>query len=302
VSVQTRRLGRLWPRTAKSRRAVTGYLFVSPFILGFLLWFLVPALVAVWLTFFDWNMIQDPTYVGLDNFREIFRDRLFIQSLKVTSYYTLVSVPLSLVLAFLIALLLNAKVRGMAVFRTIYYLPSLVPAVANAVLWNFVLNTEFGLVNALLRALGVRKIMWFQDPDWAIPALIIMSLWGLGGSVVIYLAGLQNISQDVYEAAEIDGVGWFRKFWNIELPLIMTQVRLNLVLMVIGTFQGYGLILVLFGDTGGPGGRANVPGLYMFHQAFARQHMGYACAIGILLFVIILTLTLVNNKLVRVEK
>jgi len=140
VSVETRRLRHLWPRTAKGKRAVTGYLFILPFILGFLLWFLVPALTAVWLTFFDWNMIQDPIYVGLHNFRQILRDRLFIQSLKVTSYYTLVSVPLSLVLSFLIALLLNTKVPGMAVFRTIYYLPSLVPAVANAVLWNFVFN------------------------------------------------------------------------------------------------------------------------------------------------------------------
>jgi len=153
---------------------------MSPFIVGFLLWFVVPALTAAWLTFFDYNMIQDPIYVGLDNFRQIFRDRLLIQSLKVTSYYTLVSVPVSLVGSFLIALLLNTNVPGMSVFRTIYYLPTIVPAVANAVLWNFVFSTDFGLANALLRALGLPKIAWLQDPEWAMPALIIMSLWTRG--------------------------------------------------------------------------------------------------------------------------
>ena len=290
MSVETRRWGRLWPRTAKSRRAVTGYLFVSPFILGFLLWFLVPALVAVWLTFFDWNMIQDPTYVGLDNFREIFRDRLFIQSLKVTSYYTLVSVPLSLVLAFLIALLLNAKVRGMAVFRTIYYLPSLVPAVANAVLWNFVFNTEFGLVNALLRALGVRKIMWFQDPDWAIPALIIMSLWGLGGSVVIYLAGLQGIPQVFYEAAEIDGAGRWAKLRHVTIPLISPVIFFNLIMGIIGSFQVFTAGFLITG--GGPQNATLFYVLYTYRTGIQYFDMGYAAVLAWILFFIIMGLTL----------
>jgi multiple sugar transport system permease protein len=290
VSVGTRRLGRLWPRTAKSRRAVSGYLFILPFILGFLLWFLVPALVAVWLTFFDWNMIRDPVYVGLDNFREVFRDRLFIQSLKATAYYTLVSVPVSLVLAFLIALLLNAKVRGMAVFRTIFYLPSIVPAVANAVLWNFVFNTEFGLVNALLRALGLPKIMWFQDPKWAMPALIIMSLWGLGYSVVIYLAGLQGIPEVLYEAAEIDGAGRWAKLRHVTIPLVSPVIFFNLIMGIIGSFQVFTAGFLITG--GGPQNATLFYVLYTYRTGIQYFDMGYAAVLAWILFFIILGLTL----------
>jgi multiple sugar transport system permease protein len=290
VSVGTRRLGHLWPRTAKSRRAVTGYLFILPFILGFLLWFLVPALTAVWLTFFDWNMIRDPVYIGLENFGEVFRDRLFIQSLKATAYYTLGSVPVSLVLGFLIALLLNTKVRGMSVFRTIFYLPSIVPAVANAVLWNFVFNTEFGLVNALLRALGLPKIMWFQDPKWAMPALIIMSLWGLGYSVVIYLAGLQGIPEVLYEAAEIDGAGRWAKLRHVTIPLVSPVIFFNLIMGVIGSFQVFTAGFLITG--GGPQHATLFYVLYTYRTGIQYFDMGYAAVLAWILFFIILGLTL----------
>ena len=290
MSVETRWWGRLWPRTAKGRRAVTGYLFMSPFILGFLLWFVVPALTAAWLTFFDWNMIQDPVYVGLDNFRRIFRDRLLIQSLKVTSYYTLVSVPVSLVGSFLIALLLNTKVPGMSVFRTIYYLPTIVPAVANAVLWNFVFNTEFGLVNALLRALGLPKITWLQDPDWAMPALIIMSLWGLGYSVVIYLAGLQGIPEELYEAAEIDGAGRWAKLRHVTIPLISPVTFFNLIMGIIGSFQVF-VASYLITD-GGPQNATLFYVLYTYRTGIQYLNMGYAAVLAWILFFIIMGLTL----------
>ena len=290
MSVGTRRLGHLWPRTAKSRRAVTGYLFILPFILGFLLWFLVPALTAVWLTFFDWNMIRDPVYVGLENFREIFRDKLFVQSLKATAYYTLGSVPVSLVLAFLIALLLNTKVRGIAVFRTIFYLPSIVPAVANAVLWNFVFNTEFGLVNALLRALGLPKIMWFQDPKWAMPALIIMSLWGLGYTVVIYLAGLQGIPEVLYEAAEIDGAGRWAKLRHVTIPLVSPVIFFNLIMGIIGSFQVFTAGFLI--TAGGPQNATLFYVLYTYRTGIQYFDMGYAAVLAWILFFIILGLTL----------
>jgi len=290
VSVETRRLGRLWPQTAKGRRAVTGYLFISPFILGFLLWFVVPALTAAWLTFFDYNMIQDPVYVGLNNFRQIFRDKIFIQSLKVTSYYTLVSVPLSLVGSFLIALLLNTNVPGMSVFRTIYYLPTIVPAVANAVLWNFVFSTEFGLVNAMLRALGLPKIAWLQDPEWAMPALIIMSLWGLGYSVVIYLAGLQGIPQELYEAAAIDGAGRWAKLRHVTIPLISPVTFFNLIMGIIGSFQVFvaGYLIT----AGGPQNATLFYVLYTYRTGIQYFNMGYAAVLAWILFFIIMGLTL----------
>lgn len=290
MSVETRWWGRFWPQTAKGRRAVTGYLFISPFILGFLLWFLVPALTAAWLTFFDYNMIQDPVYVGLDNFRHIFRDSLFIQSLKVTSYYTLVSVPVSLVGAFLIALLLNTKVPGMAVFRTIYYLPTIVPAVANAVLWNFVFSTDFGLANALLRALGLPKIAWLQDPEWAMPALIIMSLWGLGYTVVIYLAGLQGIPEVLYEAAEIDGAGRWSKLRHVTIPLLSPVIFFNLIMGIIGSFQVFvaGYLIT----AGGPQNATLFYVLYTYRTGIQYFNMGYAAVLSWILFFIILGLTL----------
>jgi multiple sugar transport system permease protein len=290
VSVETRRLGHLWPRTAKSRTAVTGYLFILPFILGFLLWFLAPALTAVWLTFFDWNMIRDPIYVGFENFKEIFRDKLFIQSLKVTTYYTLGAVPVSLVLGFLFALLLNTKVRGIAVFRTIFYIPSIVPAVANAVLWNFVFNTEFGLVNALLRALGLPKIMWFQDPKWAMPALIVMSIWGLGGGMVIYLAGLQGIPEVLYEAAEIDGAGHWAKLRHVTIPLISPVIFFNLIMGIIGSFQVF--IAGFLITDGGPQHATLFYVLYTYRTGIQYFDMGYAAVLAWILFLIILGLTL----------
>jgi multiple sugar transport system permease protein len=270
--------------------AVTGYLFIMPFILGFLLWFLVPALVAIWLTFFDWNMIQRPVYVGLENFKELWRDNLFTQSLKVTAYYTAGSVPVGLVLSFLIALLLNTKVRGMAVFRTIYYLPSIVPAVANAVLWNFVFNTEFGLANVLLRALGLRKIMWLQDPKWAMPALIIMSLWGIGYSVVIYLAGLQGVPEVLYEAAEIDGAGRWAKLWHVTIPLVSPVIFFNLIMGIIGSFQVFTAGYLITG--GGPQNATLFYVLYTYRTGIQYFDMGYAAVLAWVLFFIILGLTL----------
>jgi multiple sugar transport system permease protein len=290
VSVQTRWLERLWPRTAKGKKAVVGYLFILPFILGFFVWFFVPALVAIWLTFFDWNMIRDPVYIGLENFREIFRDKLFIQSLKVTAHFTLGSVPVSLVAGFLIALLLNTKVRGIAAFRTMFYIPSIVPVVANVVLWNFVFNTDFGLANALLRALGLPKIMWLQDPEWVMPALIIMSLWGLGGSVVIYLAGLQGIPETLYEAAEIDGAGRWAKLRHVTIPLISPVMFFNLIMGIIGSFQVFAAGFLM--TNGGPQNATLFYVLYTYRTGIQYFDMGYAAVLAWILFLIILGLTL----------
>ncbi len=168
---------RFLPRTLAGRRTLTFYIFISPFILGFLLWFLVPAGVALWLTVHDWNLIAPPKYVGAKRLVSMWEDARFWTSLSVTTTYTLVSVPVGLVLGFGLALLLNTKIRGISLFRTIYYLPSIVPAVANAVLWAWIFNTEYGLANVALRALGLPKIAWLQQPEWALPALILVALW-----------------------------------------------------------------------------------------------------------------------------
>jgi len=278
-----------WLRKPAGRRTVTGYIFIAPFILGFVLWFLIPALTSLWLVFQNWNMIAPAKFIGFDNFKRIVSDSLFWQSLKVTTVYTIVSVPLSLALAFLLALLLNAKVRGIAVFRTLYYLPSIVPAVANAVLWAWILNSEFGLLNALLRSIGLPKVLWLQEPEWALPALILMSLWGLGGAMVIFLAGLQGIPNEFYEAAEIDGAGPWAKLWSVTVPLMSPVTFFNLVMGIIGTFQIFTAGYLI--TNGGPQNATLFYVLYLYRNGFLYLDMGYAAALAWVLFFIIMMLT-----------
>jgi multiple sugar transport system permease protein len=278
-----------WLRKPVGRRTIVGYIFIAPFILGFLLWFLIPALTSLWMAFQDWNMIKPPQFVALNNFKDLFRDKLFWQSLKVTTTYTAISVPLTMVLAFLLALLMNTKVRGITVFRTIYYMPSIVPAVANAVLWAWILNSEFGLLNAFLHFLGLPKIMWLQEPEWALPALILMSLWGLGGPMVIYLAGLQGIPNEFYEAAEIDGAGGWAKLWHVTIPLMSPVIFFSLVMGIIGTFQVFTAGYLI--TNGGPQNATLFYVLYLYRNAFQYLKMGYAAALAWVLALVIMGLT-----------
>jgi multiple sugar transport system permease protein len=291
-----RPLRRRWLSTQAARRTLLGYLFISPFILGFLLFFIVPALTAAWLTLYDWNMILKPVFIGLGNFRKVIKDPLFYQSLKVTAAYAFLSVPLSLVFSFLIALLMNVRVRGIAVFRTIYYIPSIVPSVANAVLWSFVLSTEFGLLNAFLNLLGLPKVMWLQDPRCALPALILMSMWGLGGSMVIYLAGLQGIPEVLYEAAEIDGAGRWGKMRHVTIPLISPVIFFNLVMGIIGSFQAFTAGFLM--TAGGPQNATLFYVLYTYRNGMQYFDMGYASLLAWILFFIIMGMTLLVFKYV----
>jgi len=279
-----------WPRTLAGQRTVIGYIFISPFILGFLFWFLAPALTAVWLTFQEWNLLSPPKYVGMANLQYLVNDDLFWQSLKVTTTYTLVYVPLNLVLGFLLALLLNTKVRGIALFRTIYYIPSIVPAVANAVLWAWIFNTEFGLLNAGLHAFGIGKVKWLQRPEWALPALILMALWGFGGSMVIYLAGLQGIPESFYEAAELDGAGRWAKLRYITVPLMSPVIFFNLIIGIIGSFQVFTPARLI--TNGGPQNATLAYVLYLYRTSFENLKMGYAAALAWVLFIVIALLTI----------
>jgi multiple sugar transport system permease protein len=278
-----------WLRKPAGRRTIVGYIFIFPFMLGFLLWFLIPALTSLWMAFQNWNMIKPPQFAALDNFRSIVSDKLFWQALKVTTVYTAVSVPLSMVLAFLLALLMNTKVRGIAVFRTIYYLPGIVPAVANAVLWAWILNSEFGLLNAFLHIFGLPKVLWLQEPEWALPALVLMSLWGLGGTMVIYLAGLQGIPNEFYEAAEIDGAGTWARLWHVTIPLMSPVIFFNLIMGIIGTFQVFTAGYLI--TNGGPQNATLFYVLYLYRNGFQFLKMGYAAALAWVLAFIIIGLT-----------
>jgi multiple sugar transport system permease protein len=276
--------------TTAQRRNILGYIFIMPFLLGVLIWLVIPGGVAAWLSFQDWNLITPPVANGFKNFQKLFADPLFWQALKVTTNYTIISVPLSMVMGFALALLMNHKIKGIRVFRTIYYLPSIVPAVANAVLWAWMFNSEFGLLNAILRMFGLAKVNWLIDPKWAMPALILMSLWGLGGGMVIYLAGLQGIPQDYYEAAEIDGAGRWDKLWGITIPLMSPVIFFNLIIGIIGSFQVFTAGFLL--TDGGPQNATLFYTLYIYRNAFRYFDMGYAAALAWVLFFIILVLTL----------
>src|SRR3712207_3166422 len=230
-------------RTAHSpaarREAITGYLFIAPTVLGFLIWIARPMLFSAWLSLTEWDLLSPPQFVGFNNYVTMFQEPLFWQSLKVTFYFTLVSVPLFQVAALAVALLMNVNVRGISVFRTIYYLPSIVPLVANAMLWAWILNSDFGLLNAVLRYFGLPKVLWLQDPTWAMPALITMSLWGIGGAMLIYLAGLQGVPQQLYEAAELDGANFWHRFRHVTIPMLSPVIFFNLLMGLIGALQTF---------------------------------------------------------------
>jgi len=286
-------LGRFlhWFKTPSGRRTVTGYLFISPFILGVLFWVLYPAGMAAWLAFQDWNLITPAKYVGLKNFQTMFNDRLFWQAFKVTSIFTVVSVPLGLILSFSLALLINMKVRGLALFRTIYYLPSIVPAVASAVLWAWILNTDFGLLNGVLSYFGIPRIAWLQEPKWTMPAFILMSLWGVGQAMIIFLAGLQGIDDVYYEAARIDGAGSWAQLVHVTIPMMSSVIFFNLILGVINSFQVFTAAFLI--TNGGPQNATLFFVLYLYRNGFQFLKMGYAAALSWVLFFIILIFTVV---------
>jgi multiple sugar transport system permease protein len=273
----------------RKRGILAGYLFISPVILGYLIWVAGPMLMAIWLSLTEWDMLRPATFVGLGNYQQMLQDDLFWKSLAVTFYFTLVSVPLSLVLSFAVALLVNVNVRGIAFFRMLFYLPSIVPLVVNAVLWLWIFNSELGLLNGLLNWFGLPKVLWFQDSNWSMPALILMSQWGIGGAMMIFLAGLQGIPQHLYEAAEIDGANYWARFRHVTIPMMSPVLFFNLVIGLIGALQTFvpGYLMT----QGGPQNSTLFFGLYIFRSAFRDFKMGYAAALSLVLFAIVLLLS-----------
>jgi multiple sugar transport system permease protein len=279
-------------RTSLARReTITFYLCISPWLLGFLLFVLWPMVASLVLSFTRWDLLSSVKFVGLRNYQKMLGgDPLVAQALKVTAVYTSVYVPIDLVGGLVLALLMNQKLRFVNVFRTIYYLPSVLPAVAFVVLWMWILHPDVGLINTVLAYVGIQGPRWLADPDWALPALLMMSLWGLGRSMVIYLASLKGIPRHLYEAAAIDGAGAWQSFWRITLPMLTPTIFFNLVLSVISTFQTFTSAFVA--TDGGPLDATLFYVLYIFRQAFQFFNMGYASALAWVLFLVILALTL----------
>jgi len=283
-----------------------GYFFISPFLVGFLWFTALPMGVALVISFTRYNIVQPPEWVGLRHFLKLFRDARLRHALLNTSFYAGISVPLYLAVSFLAALAMNAKIRGIRLYRTIFYLPSIVPAVANVMLWLWIFNPQWGIANYLLDLLGLPQQKWFLDPRLSKPCMIIMGLWGIGPTMVIYLAGLQGVPVELYEAAEIDGAGAWSRFLRITIPMMSSVTFFNLIMGIIGAFQVFAQAFVLI-ETGAGGatdyGTAGVQDsllfyvIYLFQQAFEYQYMGYASAMGWLLLLIILVLTVIQFRL-----
>ncbi len=280
------------------RQTIEGYLFISPWIIGFVLFTAGPIVASFVLSFFSWSLIRPPRLVWFDNYVVMFtRDPLFWQSLRVTMVYVMVAVPLQLVFALFLAILLNQKVRLIPFFRTLFYLPSQVSSVAMAVIFLWIYHPELGLVNDLLRLIGVQGPAWLISPQWALPALIGMSLWTVGGSMIILLAGLQDIPQHLYEAAALDGAGELAKFRYVTLPMLSPVIFFILVLGIIAGFQYFAQAYVM--TRGGPLNATLFYALYLYLNAFNFLKMGYAAALAWILLLIIMAVTILQLRLAR---
>jgi len=276
----------------KLRENLVGYLFISPWLIGFLVFTLYPFCRSFYLSLTRYNIIQEPHYIGFANYKMmLFQDELFWKSLWVTIRYALVSVPIVLVVGVLLALLLNINVKGIAIFRTIFYLPSIVPMVATTSIFMWILNPQVGLVNRVLALFHIDGPGWLTDPKWTLWSLVFMAIWGAGGSMVIYLAGLKDIPQYLYEAATLDGAGVIKKTRMITLPMLTPVIFFNLVMGVIGTFQYFTQAFMISKGSGGPEDSTLFYALYMFQRSWKYMDMGYGSAMAWALFVIIVILT-----------
>ena len=280
------------------RTLLTGLAFCSPWFLGFLFFTLYPVGASIYYSFCDYDVLSAPAWIGALNYQDMWSDSVFWKSLRNTFYFATVSIPLGLVFSLLLAVLLNNSVVGRPVFRTFFFLPSLVPAVATAMLWLWVLNGKFGLLNYALSLLGVRGPDWLGDQNWTMPSVIITSLWGVGGSVVIYLAALQDVSRELYESAMIDGANAWHKLRHITLPMISPVIFFNLIMGIIGALQVFAGPYIMFGG-GGPNRSALFYAIYIYQNAFEYNQMGYACAMAWILFLIILALTWIATRATR---
>lgn len=278
---------RLRPAT---REAIEGFIGISPWLIGFVVFTAGPFVASLGLSFTDWQITVPPRWVGLDNYIRVFtKDPDFWQSVRVTFTYVALSLPLNLVAGLGLSLLLNHRVAGMNIFRTLFYLPVVLSGVSVALMWMWLLNPEYGVANSLLALVGIQGPNWFWSPDWALPSVALMSLWRVGGGAIIYLAGLQNIPPHLYEAAEIDGAGLWAKFWHVTLPMLSPTILFQLVMELIDAFQVFTAVYVITG--GGPARSTLFYMFYMFRAAFEDFDMGYASALAWIMAVVIMAFT-----------
>ncbi len=287
-----------WSRRER-RNFRTGILFLLPWIIGFLTFTLYPMAASLVYSFSIYHSKRPLEWVGLQNYTSLFSDKLFWQSLNNTLYMVIIAVPLSLLLSFICALLLNLKVPGQSFYRVIYFLPSIVPTVAGTILWLWLLNPQVGLVNNFLSWLGIDGPNWFADPGWSKPGLILLGMWGIGSTIMIYLSGLQDVPASLIEAAELDGANWLQRLLHITIPMVSPITLFNLVTGVIAMFQYFAQAYVVGGgdSLGQPLNSTLFYSVYLYQTAFLFLKMGYASAMAWVLFIIILVCTIILFKI-----
>ncbi|MCC6629773.1 MAG: sugar ABC transporter permease [Chloroflexi bacterium] len=272
-------------------RHLEGWLFASPWVIGFLVFTAGPMLFAAVMAFTSWDLLTAPRWVGLENFQQVLGgDPLVLHALRVTTMYAIIAVPLHVVFGMALALLLNSGIRGLRFYRTAFFMPSVLAGVAVALLWRWVFSGQFGLANLFLGYLGIEGPRWLTDESWALSALIIMSLWAVGGGMIIYLAGLQSIPTEFYEAAAVDGASWWTRLWHITLPLATPVLFFQFVTGLIAALQVFTQPYVM--TNGGPNNATLFYVLYLYRNAFQYFKMGYASALAWVLFFYILLITL----------
>lgn len=280
------------------REALEGYLWISPWVIGFLIFSLGPIIASAYLSFTQYKIAGSPIWIGLENYRQAFTiDKQFWPSLWRTAYYSIGVVALGVSLSLVAAILLNQNIKGRAFYRAVYYLPSLTPVVALAILWRWLLQPQVGLVNTMLYQVGITGPGWLTDRNWAIPALIMIALWASigGGRMIIFLAGLQGVPKELYESAEIDGANAIQRFFNITLPLISPVILFNLILGIIGSFSVFSVAYIA--TEGGPNYATWFYMLHLYYNAFSYFQMGYASALAWIFFIIIFILSFIQIKL-----
>ena len=265
-----------------------GLLYISPWLIGFSLLGLFPILMSMFLGFTEWPIIGDPKWVGLDNFEKLFNDPMFYRTLQDTFAYAIYSIVLGMLSSFTIALLLNTNVKGLSFYRTVFYLPAVVTGVAVSMMWRWILDPNYGLLNIFLQNFGVEGPNWLGDPNWVLPSYVLIAVWGAGGGMLTYLVGLKDIPKDLYEASFVDGASWWNRLIKITIPMMTPILFYNLIMNIIGALRQFSMNYIL-------GGKQFYM-LYVYNNAFKYNKMGYASALAWILVIIILVLTLLVFK------
>ena len=273
------------------RREKAGFFFILPWLIGLIVFTAFPMIAAVYISMTDWDIVGNASFIGLGNYKMLFSSDEFIRSLWVTVRYAVIAVPLIIATSLTMAVLVSKNRKGSSIFRVIYYMPAIVSGVAVAIVFKWILDPSYGLLNGLLSLWGTQGPDWLYDPDWVLPSYLIMAVWGAGGSLLTYLAALKDIPEDLYGAAMIDGANAFQKVRYITVPLMTPIIFYNLVLGIIGAFRKFTDAYVL----GGAGKEGNFYMVYLYEEAFGHYRMGYATALAWVLFVIILGLTFIVN-------